>query len=108
MGKVLACKASEVSPGALKLVHVSDKDVVIANVAGKFYAMENSCTHEQGDLSQGELKKNVVTCPEHGAQFDVTSGRVLLGPDGDSPDSIQPEKAYKVTVQGDDLMIELP
>lgn len=55
-----------------------------------------------------ELKKNVVTCPEHGAQFDVTSGRVLLGPDDDSAGSIQPEKAYKVTVQGDDLMIELP
>lgn len=104
---MFACKASEVPPGALKLVHVSDMDVLMANVAGKFYAMENWCTHEQGDLSQGELKKNVVTCPEHGAQFDVTSGRVLVGADGDSPESIQPEKVCKVTVQGDNLMIEL-
>lgn len=108
MALVYACKTTEISAGRLKLVHAGDKELVIANVDGKFYAMDKWCTHEQGDLSQGELVKNVVTCPEHGAQFDVTDGRVLLGPDGDSPTSISAEKAYKVVVQGNDLMVEIP
>jgi nitrite reductase/ring-hydroxylating ferredoxin subunit len=94
--------------GRLKLVHVEDRELVIANVGGKFYAIDNWCTHEEGDLSHGELKDNVVTCPEHGAQFDVTSGQVLTGPDGDAPDSISPEKTYMIRVEGDDLMVELP
>jgi len=54
------------------------------------------------------LKENVLTCPEHEAKFDVTTGRVLGGPDGDSPDSIQSEKTYKVKVEGNDLLIEIP
>jgi len=108
MALVRACKTSEVSAGKLKFVQAGGRDLVIANVDGKFYAMDNWCTHEQGDLSQGELTKNVVTCPEHGAQFDASNGRVLLGPDGDSPTSISPEKTYKVMVQGNDLMVEIP
>ena len=92
----------------MKWVRVGGNDLVIANVDGKFHALHNWCTHEQGNLSEGELKKTVLICPEHGAQFDVTTGRVLLGPDGESADSIQPEKSYKVVVQGDDLMVGIP
>ena len=104
---VRACAKAEVSVGELKSVSVNGRDLVIANVDGKFFALDNWCTHEQGNLSEGELSKNVLTCPEHGAQFDVTSGKVILGPDGDNPDSISPEKSYKVTVQGDDLMVDI-
>lgn len=108
MPLVRACNKSEVSVGTLKLVHVGEKDLVIANVDGNLHALYGWCTHEEGNLSEGQLKKNVLTCPEHGAQFDVTTGRVLLGPDEGSPDSIQPEKSYKVIVQGSDLMVEIP
>jgi len=108
MALFLACAKSEVSVGGLKLVQVDGKDLVITNVDGNFYALHNWCTHEEGNLSEGELKKNVLVCPEHGAQFDVTTGKVLLGPDGESADSIQPEKSYKVVVQGNNLMVEIP
>jgi len=104
---VRACAKAEVSVGELKPVGVNGKDLVIANVDGKFYALDNWCTHEQGNLSEGELNRNILTCPEHGAQFDVSSGKVILGPDGDNPDSISPEKSYKVTVQGDELMVDI-
>jgi len=107
MTLVRACDKSEVSVGRLKFVQAAGKDLVIANVEGKFYAMENWCTHEQGNLSDGELKKNVLTCPEHGAQFDVTTGKVLMGPDGGRPDTITSEKTYKIVVQGNDLMVEI-
>jgi nitrite reductase/ring-hydroxylating ferredoxin subunit len=42
-----------------------------------------------------------------GAQFDVTTGKVVLGPDGESPDTISPEKIYNVIVQGEDLFLEI-
>lgn len=103
-----ACEAAEVALGALKYVKVSGKDLVLANVDGEYYAMENWCTHEQGNLSEGALEENVLTCPDHGAQFDVTTGRVVMGPNGDSPDAIQKEKTFKVTVQGSDLMVDMP
>ena len=108
MALVRACDKSEIPIGGLKWVRVGGKDLVIVNVEGAFFVFDNWCTHEQGILSEGELKKNILTCPEHGAQFDVRTGRVLLGPDGDSADSIQPEKLYKVVVQGGDLMVEIP
>ena len=105
---VKACKASDLTLGSLKYVRINGKDLVLANVDGMFYAMENWCTHEQGNLSEGTLEKNVLTCPDHGAQFDVTDGRVITGPDGDSPDVIQREKSFKVTLQEDDLMVDIP
>ncbi len=105
---VRACSESDLPLGGLKYVRAGGKDFVIANVDGDFYAMDNWCTHEQGNLSQGESQKNVLTCPDHGAQFDITTGRVLGGPDGESPNSISPEKTYKVIVQGNDLMVEIP
>jgi nitrite reductase/ring-hydroxylating ferredoxin subunit len=105
---VKACEAGQVALGTVKYVKVSGKDLVLANIDGEYYAMENWCTHEQGNLSEGDIEENVLTCPDHGAQFDVTTGRVVMGPDGDSPDSIQKEKTFKVIVQGGDLMVDIP
>jgi len=105
---VRACEKSEVPPGAVKFVNAGGKDLVVSNVDGTFYAMENWCTHEQGNLSEGQLNMNILTCPDHGAQFDVKTGKVLGGPDGEPPDTIPPEKTYTVKLQGDDVMIEIP
>jgi len=95
-------------PGRLKLVRASGKDLVIANVGGEYHALENWCTHEQGNLSEGDLNGNALTCPDHGAQFDVTSGRAVIGSDVERPDSLEPVKVYRVTVQGNELMVEIP
>ncbi len=104
---VKACNKSDVPVGGLKFVNANGKDIVVANVEGRFYAMDNWCTHEQGNLSEGELNKNVLTCPEHGAQFDVSTGKVVGGPDGGPPDTISPEKGYRVTIQGNDVMVDI-
>ncbi|MGA2972951.1 MAG: Rieske 2Fe-2S domain-containing protein [Candidatus Bathyarchaeia archaeon] len=108
MPAVKVCSKSDVASGSLKLVSAGGKDLVVANVDGNFYVMDNWCTHEQGNISEGELNKKVLTCPEHGAQFDVTTGKVLGGPDGGPADSILPETAYKVRVQGNDIMVDMP
>jgi nitrite reductase/ring-hydroxylating ferredoxin subunit len=70
-------------------------DVAVFNVTGSFYATQSKCTHKQGELSQGKLDGSVVTCPKHGAQFDVITGAVLRGP------ATVPLRTCKVIVEGD-------
>ena len=55
----------------MKKVNVNGKVVLIANIDGKFYALNNVCPHSGGSLADGKLNGNVVTCPKHGAQFNV-------------------------------------
>ena len=75
-----AAKVSEIPPGAIKELQVAGKPVALANVGGKFYAITNTCLHRGGPLGQGQLQGNVVTCPWHGWQFDVTTGKAVMNP----------------------------
>ena len=84
-------RVSEVPPGSALLVG----DVAVFNIAGSFCATQGKCTHRQGPLSKGSLDGSTVTCPNHGAQFNVCTGEVLRGPAQD------PLKAYRVIVAGD-------
>jgi nitrite reductase/ring-hydroxylating ferredoxin subunit len=93
-------KASEVPPGSLKHVELeSGTQVCIANVDGTYYAMGGECTHMGGPLGEGELEGNIVTCPWHSGEFDVTTGKAVSPPaEGDEP-------VYEVRVEGDDLQV---
>jgi len=71
---------SEIEVGKMKKVVLDDNDILIANVNGKYYAVDNTCTHFGGNLSEGVLEGNVVTCPNHRAKFDVTTGKVVSAP----------------------------
>ena len=81
----------DVPPGSCFLVG----DAVVFNVAGQFFATQSRCTHRQGPLNKGRLEGSTITCPLHGAQFNVTTGDVLRGPARD------PLKTYRVTVEGE-------
>lgn len=99
------CAKAEVPPGTKKSFRVNGKDIVLINVGGYYFALQNLCTHEEGDLSVGELKGYTLKCPEHGAEFDVRSGAVLMGPDGDEPSSIAAASRFETSVRGDDVYI---
>ncbi|HKM60623.1 MAG TPA: Rieske 2Fe-2S domain-containing protein [Candidatus Bathyarchaeia archaeon] len=71
---------SEIGVGKMKKVALDDKEILIANVNGKYYSVDNTCTHFGGNLSEGVLEGNVVTCPNHRARFDVTTGKVVSAP----------------------------
>lgn len=93
-------KVSEVTPGQVRQVELDDgTNVCLANVGGTFYAIAGACSHMGGPLAEGELEDTVVTCPWHGAMFDVTSGEVL-GPPAD--DSVA---KYEVRVRGGELQV---
>jgi len=91
----------------MKWVRVEGRDLLIANSDGEFHAVDNWCTHEQGNLSKGELKKHVLTCPDHGAQFHIVTGHVMNGPEGESADSIPALKSYKIVIQNEDLLVDV-
>jgi len=91
-------RISEVPPGSVLLMG----DVAIFNVEGGFCATQAKCTHRQGPLSEGTLDGSTVTCPLHGAQFNVWTGAVLRGPAKD------PLKTYRVTVDGEVGRVEVP
>jgi uncharacterized protein YbjT (DUF2867 family)/nitrite reductase/ring-hydroxylating ferredoxin subunit len=91
-------RISEVPPGSVLLVG----DVAVFNVEGGFCATQAKCTHRQGPLSEGVIDGSTVTCPLHGAQFNVWTGAVLGGPAKD------PLKTYAVTVDGDVGRVDVP
>jgi nitrite reductase/ring-hydroxylating ferredoxin subunit len=70
---VEAGKVSEISNGQMKHVEINGKEIVIANLNGKFYAFAERCGHMNARLSLGNVNQNVVTCPFHAAKFDITS-----------------------------------
>jgi nitrite reductase/ring-hydroxylating ferredoxin subunit len=73
-------QVNEVPMGVMKSYSAGGKQILISNIDGKFYAMNNTCTHAGGDLSKGKLEGKIVTCPNHGAKFDITTGKCISGP----------------------------
>jgi 3-phenylpropionate/trans-cinnamate dioxygenase ferredoxin subunit len=75
--------------------------VLLCNVDGTIYAVEDVCTHDGGPLDQGELQGCRIMCPRHGALFDVTTGEALTLP------AVIPLPTYPVTVDGDEVSVEV-
>ena len=73
-------KVNEIPDGKMKHVEVDGKELLIANVGGKFYAIGDRCGHMNALLSMGNLTGTTITCPFHGAKFDVTTGKKLSEP----------------------------
>ncbi len=85
----------------MKMVKVSNERILLSNVGGKIYATQNDCGHQRASLSRGTLDGNIVTCPLHGAKFDVRTGAVL------GPPAQRGVKSYAVKVTGREIEIEV-
>jgi ferredoxin-NADP reductase/nitrite reductase/ring-hydroxylating ferredoxin subunit len=94
--------AAEITPGSGRLVETNGRRIAVFNVGGRYHAIDETCSHEGGPLSEGTLDGRVVTCPWHGARFDVTTGAVLSGP---APRGVA---TYPVRLAGPDLLVEIP
>ena len=80
MAFLRAARKDEIPVGAIREFQVDGKNIALANVDGTFHAIDNVCLHHGGPLGQGALAGKVVTCPWHGWQYDVTSGKVAQNP----------------------------
>jgi len=99
---------SEVPVGKMKIFRVGEKEYLVANVKGNYYAIGNRCTHASADLSEGSLEGNIVTCPRHKSKFDVTTGKVVSGPK--MPfihPKINGEPSYEVKVEGEAILLRI-
>lgn len=107
-GYVKVADKSEIPLGKMKKVISQGKEILIANIDGGFYAINNICTHAGGDLSQGTLEGKIVTCPKHKSKFDVTTGKVVSPPKmGLFHPKIQDELSYIVKTENDDILIKI-
>jgi 3-phenylpropionate/trans-cinnamate dioxygenase ferredoxin component len=106
------CNISDVSEGSMKGFTVKSKYILIAKVEGKFYAVNAVCPHRGGYLPVGVLENNIITCPVHGAQFNVTDGKLYK----DVTDEIKKVtgsgahnlQSYKVSIKDESVFIEYP
>src|SRR5271169_5868564 len=85
--------------GTMKSFLFGGKQILISNIEGTIYAINSPCTHQSGDLSKGNLEGKTVTCPNHGAKFDVTTGKNISGAKmGFLKIKIRDEMIYEVKV----------
>jgi nitrite reductase/ring-hydroxylating ferredoxin subunit len=77
---VKVAQTSELLPGSGKVVEADGRSIAVFNVDRTFYAIDNTCTHRGGPLGEGELNGESVTCPWHGANFNVKTGAVTRPP----------------------------
>ena len=94
-------KTTEIEPGQARLVDVNGRSIALFNVDGQFFALDNTCTHKGGPLAEGEISGHEVTCPWHGAMFDVRTGEVV------GPPAHRAVVRYGVRVTGTDVEVEV-
>lgn len=90
---------NEIAPGQGILVTVKGTDIAVFNVDGNYFALSNACSHEEGPLAEGELSGHEVTCPWHGAKFDIRTGEVL------GPPAYDAVTRFEVRVTGGDIEV---
>ncbi|MCU0507339.1 MAG: non-heme iron oxygenase ferredoxin subunit [Anaerolineae bacterium] len=93
-------RADEIGPGEKKIYEVDGIEVVIVNLDGEYFCLEDVCTHDGGPLGEGELENGHIICPRHGARFDVRTGDALTLP------AFEPAPTYQVKVENGDLYVE--
>lgn len=99
---IKAADYEELGEGELLGVEVDGELVCLARVDRQVCAFTDNCTHISGPLNEGELDGDVLTCPWHGAQFNVRTGKVLRGP------ARQDILTYPVKIEGEAILIQLP
>ena len=94
-------ETSEIPAGKMKFVEVAGVSVLLANIAGEYYAIGNKCTHRGCKLSSGVFGGETVKCPCHKSVFNVKTGAVVHGP------ASKPEPKYAVKVEEEQILVSV-
>ena len=102
MAKVVVGKTSDIEEG--KLVHITagGKELVVTKLEGNYYAIDDICTHAGAELHEGELNNSELTCPWHGAKWDIKTGNLIS-----FPQKLKPLQSHKISIEKDTLFIEV-
>jgi len=93
-------RVDDVPDGGRKSLIVDDVPVLLLHVGDEFYAIEDICTHDGQPLSDGPLAGCEITCPRHGARFDIRTGKPLCMP------AIEPVPTYEVEIREGSVYIQ--
>lgn len=94
-------RVADIPPGTGKMVIADDQLIALFNIEGTFYAIDDACPHQGAPLSEGQLVGCVAICPWHGAEFDVTNGKLLSGP------GIRDVQSFPVKLEGEDVLVQV-
>ena len=85
---------TELPPGSRRVVDVDNVLIAVFNLDGGYYAIEDVCTHDGGELASGACEGDAIVCPRHGARFSIKTGAVL------APPAYEPVATFPVRVEG--------
>ena len=95
------CDKNLLLTGELKIFKVKGHEILAAKIEGKVYCLDGRCTHAGAPLAEGTLNGEILTCPWHYSQFNITSGEIVRGP------ADKPLKTYRVEEKENDVFIDL-
>lgn len=99
---------SELGAGEKKKISLAGKEILLINIQGFYYAVDNACPHMGGSLFEGDLEGNHIKCPKHGSIFDVTTGKVVTpGKLLFMKVKVHDLKSYPIKIEGTDLLLAL-
>jgi len=101
MGFARVSSRKDLESGKMKGVKVGDKDILIADLDGNYYAIGNRCTHAGCKLSEGTLGGENVRCPCHMSVFNVKTGNIVDGP------AREPATTFQVKIEGDQILVNV-
>jgi len=102
MGKIIVGKVSDFPIGKIQKSTVDGKDILITNIDGTYYAINDTCTHAGASLSEGSLDGAIITCGWHGAKFDCKTGKLSA-----FPAKIKDLNSYKVILESGNVFVEV-
>jgi 3-phenylpropionate/trans-cinnamate dioxygenase ferredoxin subunit len=97
------CPLDELPPGAMRMISWEDLEIGVFNCAGELLAIEDRCSHDNGNLVEGELDEATCTveCPRHGSRFDLRTGNPVNLP------AYVPVDTFEVSVEDGLIKIEV-
>ncbi len=99
---IRVAQVSDVPDPGKTVVEVADRMVALFHVDGEWFALDDICTHDGGELASGELEDHCIACPRHGAKFDIRTGAALTMP------ATKPTESFEVKVEGDSVLVRVP
>lgn len=96
---VTVARTEELPPGQFRTVDVDGTQIVVFNLGGEYYAIEDVCTHDGGQLTGGSVEGEEIVCPRHGARFCIRTGEALSAP------AYEPTAKFPVTVEDGNVRV---
>src|SRR3990167_903441 len=96
---ITVAKVGELAPGQWRTLDVDGAQIVMFNLGGQYFAIEDVCTHDGGQLTGGTIEGDQIVCPRHGARFCIRTGAALSAP------AYEPTAKFPVRIEGGAIQV---